>query len=183
MFGKKKTTNHNGLERSKRVRKASGKSCCIKPLMDGIDNNPIDNEKVTIESIILMIVGCRLAIQASSTTDKKRAIMMEVCEVFDAHCNEFLPDSSEFHDLKDERGLQYFDLFQSHLDEIRNDKWDDFYYDLGLRFEQFCLGGGGDGDALVMDSIFTFMVPLMSQAGHCWTESFVETFKYIKKHV
>jgi hypothetical protein len=175
MFWHKNTAEKMGLQLSRQLRDAILDVCSSLPSVEGVES-----ERVSIESVILMFVGCRLALQAMSTTDARKTRMREICTVFDSHCFEFLPDGPEFDGLLDKRGEQYFQLFKSHSEQIRSDgKWDTFMQDLAYRFEQFCKGGGNDGDPLISIGGFFGMVPLMFLAPTCWSESFVKTVEYI----
>ncbi len=165
-----------GLELSNRFKKSIENISNTVPSIEDIDAS-----KLTLELTILTYVSQRLALQAVSKTDKIKNRMREVCRAFDSYASEFIPSSSEFHDLLDQRGEQYFKILQSHTDTINHDgDWKEFFHDLGCRFDQFAHGGGGENDPLIIGDFFTSMMPLMSLASQYWNEGFTKTIEYFK---
>lgn len=140
----------------------------------------IDNKKLIRELTILTYVGKRLAVQLIQKKGGKRDITRrrEICNALDRYASEFLENSREFNDLLDQRGEQYFQLLQSHNDEISNGNWEKFFEALRFKFEQFCRGGGGENDPVIIGDFFS-MTPLMMLANQYWLEGFTETVKYI----
>jgi hypothetical protein len=135
----------------------------------------VDQGVIERELIVLSYIGQRIAIQAAYKDKDK---MQALCRALDG-ATERIIDFDSLGDLIDKRGEQYFEVFKFHLGEIQGGVWDKFMNDLALRFEQFCRGGGGKGDPVIIGDFFS-MMPLLTLASNCWTKSFIETFKYIK---
>jgi hypothetical protein len=176
-----------GLELSNRLKKS------IESIPDAlllIENQEllnledIDKKKLIKELTILTYVGQRLAVQfiqkkGGELDESKRR---EICNALDSYSLNFLENSSEFNDLLDQRGGQYFQLLQSHNEEISNNNWEKFFEALQFEFEQFCRGGG-DYKKRIIIGRFTSMMPLMMLANQYWSYGFIETAKYIKEQV
>jgi hypothetical protein len=135
----------------------------------------VDRGVIERELIVLSYIGQRVAIQAAY---KDKGIMQAVCRALDGAAQEII-DFDSLSGLIDERGEQYFEVFKFHLGEIQRGVWDKFMNDLGLRFEQFCRGGGAKGEPVIIGDFFS-MMPLLTLASNYWTKSFIESFKYIK---
>ena len=143
--------------------------------------NDIDNKKLIRELTILTYVGQRLAVQLiRKKGDKQDIKRREISIALDKYASEFLENSHEFHNLLDRRGEQYFQLLQSHNNEINNGNWEKFFEALRFKFEQFCRGGGDENDPVIIGR-FTSMMPLNMLANQYWVEGFTETVKYIKE--
>ena len=143
----------------------------------------IDKSKIEKELAILMYVGQRIAVQlcdkkkgGNRTEDERKAIL----SVYDSYALEYLDKSPEFRKLLNQRGEQYFQLVQSHLDEFHRGEWDKFFERLWFEFEQFCRGGGGQNDPIIIGPWFT-LLPMKFLSGHYWSESFMWTFEYLIK--
>jgi len=141
----------------------------------------IDKNKIEEELAILIYVGQRLAVQlceqkkgGERTEEERKAIL----SVYDSSALEYLDKSQEFRKLLNPRGERYFQLVQSHIDEFHRGKLDQFLHRLSFEFEQFCRGGGGQNDPIVIGEWFA-LLPLPYLSCRYWSESFMWTFKYL----
>ena len=144
----------------------------------------IDKKKLIRELTILTYVGQRLAVQLIQKKGGERDITKrrEISNALDRHTSEFLEYSSEFDDLLDQRGEQYFNLLQSHNEDISNGNWEKFFEALQFKFEQFCLGGGDEKERIIIGR-FTSMMPLMMLANQYWSNGFIKTVEFLKTQV
>jgi hypothetical protein len=149
---------------------ASMKSCYTESSIEDIDK-----ELLYRELVILLYLGERLAIQHAGLPSSK---MKEVCAAFDKATSEFIPH--DWDDILDERGLQYFTILKSHSNEINGGDWGGFNDELRFKFEQFCLGGGGENDPISNGS-FRAMMPLAILAKESWIHAFMGTLKFVKE--
>jgi hypothetical protein len=103
---------------------------------------------VFTECKILVIMSVRLATQHSgSVTRDKRELVLSLFEkLLDRRAN-----IDSISSLLEHRGKQYSELFNEHKREIKSGKWNNFSQTLAFTFDQFCLGGGEDGQDLLMD--------------------------------
>jgi len=184
LFSRKKTPNDIGLELSKRLKKSIEtfpKAINNLEDIEAINLEDIDNKKIIWELAILTFSGQRLALQLASNKKGERdeTKRREICNSLDRYALEFLDDSQEFNDLLDKRGEQYFNLIQSHNEEIGGINWEKFLEALHFEFGQFCRGGG-DGGPIVIGN-FSSMLPLNILATQYWTEGFTNTVEYINE--
>jgi len=184
-FSRRKEPEQIGLELSCRFKKVIS---TIPDELSSIDVDEIlfnledvDKTQIIRELSILTFISQRLAIQhcqkkkgGKRSEDERKAI----CSAFDSHAIEYLDKSSEFYNLLDQRGEQYFKLLQSHLDEIQRGEWKKFFERLRFEFEQYCRGGGNEDDPVIVGSFFS-QVPLWLLSSHYWSEGFTWTFKYL----
>jgi len=110
----------------------------------------IDKKKLIRELTILTYVGQRLAVQLIQKKGGERDITKrrEISNALDRHTSEFLEYSSEFDELLDQRGEQYFKLLQSHNEDISNGNWEKFFGPYSLSLNSFVLEGGTKKSAL-----------------------------------
>lgn len=140
----------------------------------------IDKKKLIRELTILTYVGQRLAIQLMQKKGRERDEIKrrQICNSLDSYASQFLDNSPEFYDLLDQRGEQYSRLIQSH-DEISDGDWKKFFEALHFKFEQFCRGGGGQNEPVIIGG-FTSMVPLRMLATQYWSNGFTKTVELLK---
>jgi len=175
-----------GLELSRRLKESiesiPGSLSIIKNEGKGIFSlKDIDKKNLIRELTILTYVGQRLAIQlmqkkGSERDENKRK---QICNSLDNYSSQFLENSPESYDLLDRRGEQYFQLIQSHNEEISNGNWKNFFEALQFKFEQFCRGGGGENEPVIIGN-FSSMVPLRGLTIQYWSNGFTETVKFLK---
>jgi len=141
----------------------------------------IDKKNLVRELTILTCVGQRLAVQLIQKKGGERdeSKRRKICNALDLHASEFLEYSSEFNDLLDQRGEQYFKLLQSYNEEISNGNWEKFFEALRFKFEQFCRAGGDEKERIVIGR-FTSMMPLMMLANQYWSNGFTKTVEFLK---
>ncbi|MCK5564369.1 MAG: hypothetical protein KAJ07_03910 [Planctomycetes bacterium] len=141
----------------------------------------IDTEVIVRELIIMAYASKRLALQLLRNPDGGTDIdnRDEICKAFNCCTFEYLDNSTEFNDLIDKRGGLYFQLLQSHLDEIHKEDWKPFYQGLTFHFSQFCLGRGVGKKAPVIIGEFGNHVPLGMLANKYWDEGFVKTGEFL----
>ncbi|MBW7992521.1 MAG: tetratricopeptide repeat protein [Planctomycetes bacterium] len=140
----------------------------------------IDKKKLIIELTILTYVGQRLALQLMKKKGCKRNATRreEICNALDQYASEFLESSPEFDDLLEQRAEQYFQLLQSHYEEIHNGNWEMFFTALKFKFDQFCRGGGDEKKRIFIGDIRA-TAPLYMIAISYWEGGYKETAKYI----
>ncbi|OHB78022.1 MAG: hypothetical protein A2Z25_05005 [Planctomycetes bacterium RBG_16_55_9] len=176
-------TSEIGSVLSKRLKESIEsipRSLSLSDLHQFFNLDDINKVKLTRELTILTFVAQRLAIQlmhkpGSESDETKRR---EICGALDKYASEFLESSSEFHDLLDKRGEQYFELLQSHNEQISSGQWDEFIKALQFKFEQFCRGGEDEKQCIMIGSA-TSMMALWTLAALYWSEGFTNTVKYI----
>ncbi len=142
----------------------------------------VDKKKLIEELTILTYVGQRLAIQLMQKKGGERdeGKRREICDALDYYSLQFLENSPGFYDLLDRRGKQYFQLLQSHNEEISNGNWEKFFKALQFEFEQFCRGGGGENEPVIITGDFFSKIPLMMLTSQYWVEGFTKTAEYLK---
>jgi len=178
---KSEDTQMIGLELSRQLKESIGS---IPGSLSIIENEgkgivslkDIDKKKLIRELTILTYVGQRLAIQLMQKKGSERDEIKrrEICNSLDNYSSQFLENSPEFYDLLDQRGEQYFQLIQSY-EEISHE----FLDALQFKFEQFCLGWGGENEPLIVGG-FLSKVPLYELAIQYWSNGFTETVKFLK---
>ncbi len=141
----------------------------------------IDKKSLVRELTILTYMGQRLAVQLMQKKGGEQDVTRrrEICNALDRHASEFLEYSPEFNDLIDQRAEQYFQLLQSHNEEISNGNWEKFFEALQFTFEQFCRGGGDEKERIVI-ARFTSMMPLKVLATQYWSNGFTKTVEFLK---
>lgn len=156
--------------------------------------NDIDNETLIRETTILTYTLQRLAIMffGGKACFRDENTRREIADAFDRHVFALLARAPEFRDLMDgmgeryydlleARGQAYFELMRSHDREIRNNDWENLVKELQFGFEQYCRGGGGKDDPLVLGK-FSSMIPLGSLAVTGWTIGYVKTVVLLGEH-
>ena len=182
-FSQKKTPEEVGLELFRRFERSADR---ISHALSSIENKEaffqdFNAKKLFTELIILVYIGQRLALQIMHEKEPSETDLTtrrEICNALDRHVLEFFGNSKEFNNLLDKRGEQYYKLVISHLDEIHKLKWKEFSLALNLKFEQFCRGGGGENDPLIISDAFS-NIPLWILSAEYWENGFIETAAYI----
>ena len=186
-FSHKKTPMEHGLELSKQLKKAVE---TIPDALLSIRNqgllhlNDIDTKKLISELTILIFVGQRLALQLLQKKggETDRLLRKEICNALDQYAMELFGDApEEFYDLLEKRGEQYFQLTQSHTEDIREGNMEEFFESLQFKFEQFCRGGRDYEDDIHYIGDFFSTVPLRMLASQYWAMGFPQTAEYINE--
>ncbi|MBN2316851.1 MAG: hypothetical protein JXM79_23180 [Sedimentisphaerales bacterium] len=184
-FLRKKTPEYYGLELSKQLKQAMD---TIPDALSSIGNQDslhlkdINKTKLIYELIILIFVGQRLALQLLQKKGggTNRSLRKEICNALDQYAMELFGNAEEFYDLLEKRGEQYFQLTQSHIEDIRKGNVKGFFESLQFKFVQFCRGGGDEGEAIHIGSFFS-SVPLKILASQYWAMGFPQTAEYINE--
>lgn len=184
-FSRKKTPKDHGLELSKQLMQAIE---TIPDALSSIGNQgflhlkDINKEKLTDELIILVFVGQRLALQLLQKKggETDRLLRKEICNALDQYARELFGKGEEFYDLLEKRGEQYFHLMQSHNENIGKGNMEEFIETLQFKFEQFCRGGGDEGEAIYLGDFFSGF-PLKMLASQYWLMGFPQTAEYINE--
>ena len=194
LFPRKNKIEQIGLELSDQLKKvianipdALSSVPTINDVFPNVDHaglEGIDKSKIEKELAILIYVGQRLAVQlceqkkgGNRTEDERR----EILSIYDSYALEYLDKSPEFRKLINPRGERYFQLVQSHLDEFHRGKLEQFLKRLSFEFEQFCRGGGGQNDPIIIGAWFA-LLPMSYLSCRYWSESFMWTFEYLIKN-
>jgi len=185
-FSQQKSPKEHGVELSSQLWKAME---TIPDELSSIANqevfhlDDIDTRILFSELVILIYVGQRLALQLTPKKDGERDVAKrrEICKALDRHALEFLDDSQEFQSRLDERGMQYHQLFQSHIEEINQGNYEKFFESLQFKFEQFCRGGGDYKGGYLYIGDFFSAISLKTLAGQYWLKGFAQTVKYINE--
>jgi len=127
------------------------------------------------ELILLAYTSQRIAIQ-HGCPDK--GTMMAMCGALDRYAAGLIA-LDQHSDIVSLRGRQYWSMVRSHIDDIRAGDWGTFWEEFSFSFEQFCLGGGGETDPVIIDDVLGTMTRARLALDY-WIKGFTETYRYVK---
>lgn len=149
----------------------SSGSAIAKRCLGSIKRLPKDDETQMRELLVLVIIAHRLGIQFSSLPSERKE---RILNAFDRTLLRKLDSSVD--SLLDQRGEQYFKMFNAHSNEIRQGNSGPFATHLSFSINQFCLGGDSEeGSPIIMGDDFINHHSLGLLAVELFMESFSTT--------
>ena len=133
-------------------------------------------KRVGLEAAVLVYAAVRTPIELGHKIMGDAAT--EVLRLFDNRVEDLVRFNNADIDI-DSRLETYFELVRRHFEEIRTGASEAFTHALGTRFIQYCLGGGGKHDPVIIGS-YVQLLPIEVWGLHLWWEAFPKTLEYLK---